>query len=108
VLKRHAEALHELSAEEFSELAGLLKKSSSALREVLRCEKEYVACFGEAEHFNHVHVHVIPRAADLPAELKGPRIFELLKVSEDDAVALDEIRVSCEELRHYFTRGTSK
>jgi hypothetical protein len=48
------------------------------MRTVLSCTKTYVALFAEAEGFAHVHFHVIPRAADLEADLRGPRIFGLL------------------------------
>lgn len=48
------------------------------MRSVLGCAKTYVALFAEAEGFAHVHFHVIPRAADLAADLRGPRIFGLL------------------------------
>jgi len=30
----------------------------------------------EAEGFAHLHVHLIPRFADTPADHRGPRIFE--------------------------------
>lgn len=102
VLRRHAEALHELSAEEFAELPGLLETSVKALRRHLDCEKEYVACFAEAAHFNHVHFHVVAKPGSLPRELEGPAIFRMLKVSEDEAVAPGEIGELCEQLRSYF------
>ncbi len=42
----------------------------------------YVAQFAEAEGFAHGHFHVVPRTADLPAELRGPRVFGLLRQPE--------------------------
>ena len=53
-----------------------------ALHHVLGCEKTYVVQFAEAEGFAHVHFHIVPRAADLAPDLRGPRIFRLL--SPDD------------------------
>ena len=44
----------------------------------MRCDKTYVALFAEAEGFEHLHVHVIPRQADLSPEFRGPRIFGLM------------------------------
>jgi hypothetical protein len=35
--------------------------------------------------------------ADLPAELKGPRVFALLHVDEEHAVAPEDLRRYCEE-----------
>ena len=61
VLKRHAEALHELSTEEYTEMAALLERTVRLLRSEMGCAKEYAMCFAEAEHFNHIHLHVVPR-----------------------------------------------
>lgn len=103
VLKRHAEALHELSREEFSELAELQHKTTKLLHDELNSAKEYVVCFAEAAHFNHIHFHIISRPSDLPSELRGPGIFSMLKVTEDEAVSRDEVRAFCERLRDVFT-----
>ncbi len=102
VLKRHAEALHELSGAEIAELGQLMEKSSKVLHEVLGTQKEYVALFAEAEHFKHVHMHVIARAEDLASELIGPGIFKMLKPAERDVIAPEEIKSFCEELQAHF------
>lgn len=102
VLKRHAEALQELSADEFRELAELQQRTAKVLHAELDCLKEYLACFAEAEHFSHVHIHVIARRHDLAQELRGPGIFRMLKVTEAEAVAPDEIKEFCERLREAF------
>src|SRR5512142_2221893 len=81
VLKRHAEALHELSAEEFSELAQIQARLIPLLHEELNCEKEYVVCYAEQEGFHHIHFHVFAKPFALPKELKGGSSFSLLKVS---------------------------
>lgn len=78
VPRRHVTALDELTAEEAAELGPLLRGVTAAMRGVLGCAKSYVALFAEAEGFAHVHFHVIPRAADLEADLRGPRVFGLL------------------------------
>ncbi|MBN1875800.1 MAG: HIT family protein [Anaerolineae bacterium] len=102
VLKRHAEALHELTPEEFSELALIQARASKLLFEVSGCEKEYLMCLAEAEHFHHIHVHIVPRARDLPDTVKGAKIFALLKPQEDEVVPPDEIKLFCELLREKF------
>src|SRR5512144_1443661 len=61
VLKRHAEALHELTAEEFAELGQLQAKAIPLLHETLHCEKEYISCYAEMENFRHIHIHVFAR-----------------------------------------------
>jgi len=102
VLKRHAEALHELAAEEFAELAQIQAELIRLLYEELHCEKEYVSCYAELEHFRHIHVHVFARPADLPDELKGGNSFALLKVAPEEAVPSSEIVVFCELLKDKF------
>jgi diadenosine tetraphosphate (Ap4A) HIT family hydrolase len=88
---RHVESLDELDLDEAAELGPLLVATTVALREVVGCEKTYVMCFAESEGFHHVHVHVVPRAADLPHEHQGPRIFTLL--ANPDRPAVDPERM---------------
>lgn len=102
VLKRHAEALHELNAEEFIELADIQSRLARFLYEELNCEKEYVVCYAEMEHFHHIHFHVFAKPASLPEELKGGRSFALLKVTPEEAVPSNEIVSFCELLRDKF------
>ena len=78
VPRRHTVALHDLTADEAADLGPLLRGASSALRDVVRCRKTYVALFAEAEGFQHIHFHIIPRQPALTAELRGPRVFGLL------------------------------
>lgn len=99
VLKRHAEALHELTKKEFVELAEISEKLIKRLHKILKCEKEYSMCLAEKEHFYHIHVHIVPKPYNLSKELKGAKIFEMLKVSEKDAVPNQEIRELCEKLK---------
>ena len=102
VLKRHLEALHELSAEEFAELADLQHRTARILHEELDCQKEYLACYAEAEGFSHVHIHVVAKPHDLPDELRGPGIFRMLKVTSEEAIPREEIKEFCERLRGTF------
>ena len=102
VLKRHAEALHDLSHKEFEELADIQARVTRVLFDELKCEKEYVACFAEKEHFHHIHFHLVARPADWPDHLKGTKIFAMINVEESQAVPGDEIRVFCEQLRDRF------
>ena len=102
VLKRHAEALHELTAEEFAELAHIQAKLIPLLHEELRSEKEYVVCYAEMEHFRHIHFHVFAKPAGLPEELKGGGSFALLKGMPDEAIPSREIIAFCELLRDRF------
>ena len=102
VLKRHAEALHDLSREEFAELAEIQYKLAHVMRQDTRVEKEYMMLFAEALGFNHIHIHFVPKPKDLPARLKGPAIFKKLKVTKARAVLPDAIRAFCEQFRAKF------
>jgi diadenosine tetraphosphate (Ap4A) HIT family hydrolase len=106
VLKRHAEALHELTMDEFTELGALQFRLTRFLFEELQCEKEYISCYAEMEHFRHIHVHVFARPPDLPDELKGGKSFALLKVAPEEAVPADEIVAFCERLQSRFHHDT--
>jgi diadenosine tetraphosphate (Ap4A) HIT family hydrolase len=97
VPRRHVTALDELMPEEAADLGPLLSDVTAAMRSVLGCEKSYVALFAEAEGFAHVHFHVVPRQPDLPADLRGPRIFGLLGGDSERHVAepvMDDIATS--------------
>lgn len=100
VSKRHIEALHELSKEAFQELAEVEYKLVQVMHMDRAVEKEYLMCFAESEGFHHVHIHVVPKPADLPADLRGPRVFGLLAVDEEHVIPAQELTAFCEE----FTR----
>jgi diadenosine tetraphosphate (Ap4A) HIT family hydrolase len=74
--RRHVEAVADLSEAEAASLGPLLVQVSSALRDVVGAVKTYVVQYAEHPQHPHVHVHVIPRRADHPEELRGPRIFD--------------------------------
>lgn len=100
VLKRHAEALHSLSGEEFLELSKVLKKITKLLFQELKPHKEYVCCFAEKKNFNHLHFHVIPRPKSLPEQYKGPKIFSLLGKKGESSIPKSEIILFCERLKN--------
>jgi diadenosine tetraphosphate (Ap4A) HIT family hydrolase len=87
----HITALSELSDVAAAELGPMLRALSDALHEVVGCVKTYVLLLAEAEGFGHVHFHVIPRMADQPDELRGPRIFAMLGLPPDQCVSADEM-----------------
>jgi diadenosine tetraphosphate (Ap4A) HIT family hydrolase len=55
VLRRHAEALHELTRDELLELASIQYDVIAELYAALHCQKEYLACYAELAHFQHIH-----------------------------------------------------
>lgn len=104
VLKRHAEALHDLTSEEFAELGQIQFKLTRFLYEELDCEKEYISCYAEAEGFHHIHFHVFARPVDFPNEWQGGRSFALLKVPPEEAVPPVDIAALCQSLKQRFDR----
>jgi len=97
VPRRHALAMAELGDAEAAELGPLLVDLGRALAEVVGCVKTYVMQFAEAEGFGHVHLHVVPRAADLAPDLRGPRVFALLGVPEGERLPeADQDRLALE------------
>jgi diadenosine tetraphosphate (Ap4A) HIT family hydrolase len=65
--KRHVEHLAELSPAEAAELGPLIRETAAAVAKVLAPERVYVLSLGEEVH--HVHLHVIPRYGELPANV---------------------------------------
>ncbi|GGN64372.1 hypothetical protein GCM10011579_033690 [Streptomyces albiflavescens] len=92
--RRHVTAIHELTDMEAETLGMWQVRLSRALRDVTGCVKTYVAQFAEVEGFAHVHFHIMPRMLDLPQQLRGPRVFGLLRQPEQQqvpAAVVDEI-----------------
>lgn len=78
---RHVEALADLSREETANFGPLIQRITAAVRAVLQPAKVYLCQFSEAEGFAHIHFHLIPRTRDLPTELRGAAVFDLLSTS---------------------------
>lgn len=87
---RHIESFHELSDQESQTLGLLRTRASAALIQVVGCAKTYAVMFAGAPGFNHLHVHVIPRASDLPENMRGARIFDYLHPPEAEWVSQPE------------------
>jgi diadenosine tetraphosphate (Ap4A) HIT family hydrolase len=104
VAREHVGAVAELADEACLALGPLLKRASVALHEQLGCEKTYVAQFAEHPLHPHVHFHVIPRAADHPDDRKGPRVFELLGIPDDQCISEDRMNDVAALVAPYFTR----
>lgn len=94
VARRHITSVAEMADEEAATLGPLIREVSRCLQVVVDCEKTYVVQFAEHQNHPHVHVHVIPRARDLPVEQRGPGIFSRMDASSSEVVSaerMDEI-----------------
>ena len=86
VVRRHIEAIDELTEPEAIELGRLLRQVSAALREVTGCVKTYVIQFAEHADHPHVHFHIVPRMADQPEDRRSTKIFTYLNVPDDQRI----------------------
>jgi diadenosine tetraphosphate (Ap4A) HIT family hydrolase len=89
---RHVEALSDLTVIEAEWLGPLLRDVSRALATVTGCLKTYVILLAEAEGFQHVHFHVVPRGNVINESRRGVNVFrflneEPLSDEQRDAVA---------------------
>jgi diadenosine tetraphosphate (Ap4A) HIT family hydrolase len=100
VPRRHVAATADLTDAEAASLGSWQVRLSRALHAVTGCTKTYVVQFAEAEGFQHVHFHVVPRMPDLAAEPRGPGVFALLGVPEDQRLTvgrMDELAAALAE-----------
>jgi diadenosine tetraphosphate (Ap4A) HIT family hydrolase len=91
VPRRHVTTIADLTDAEARSLGPWQVRLSRALEQALGCQKTYVAQFAEAEGFSHVHFHIVPRPPDLPSELRGPRVFQLLGAADRPHVSEDQV-----------------
>lgn len=92
VPRRHVTAIANLTDEEAARLGMWQVRLSRALHVVTGCVKTYVAQFGEAEGFAHVHFHLVPRSPLLASRHYGPRIFAAaLRQPPEDRVSTAEM-----------------
>lgn len=99
VLRRHVTTLAELTDDEAAELGPLTKRASLALAEATGCAKTYLVQFAEHPNHPHVHVHLIARPPDLAPEHRGPGVFSLLGVPDEECVPEDHMNRIAERVR---------
>lgn len=102
---RHVTSFSELPASAAAELGPLVREFSLALTTVTGCVKTYLMQFSEAEGFSHLHLHLVPRAADLPPELCGPGVFGLLRADEAEPLPAGERDALALQLRAAVADG---
>src|SRR5688500_12496724 len=86
VVRRHIEAIDELTEEEAIELGILLQRVSLALKQITGCLKTYVIQFAEMAEHPHVHFHVVPRMSNQPENRRATEVFKYLGVSDKERV----------------------
>ncbi len=99
VLRRHAEALHELTTAELDELATVRRAVVDALHAETKCEKEYLMCVSEGPGFRHLHIHVVPRSPDLRSDRRGAAVFAFLRPTDEEVVSEATVAAFCHRMR---------
>ena len=99
IVRRHIESLEELTDLEAVELGRLIRRTSSALKEISGCLKTYVLQFAESPQHPHVHFHIIPRMADLPENRRSTQIFGYLGVPDKERVSQEEMNAIALKVR---------
>jgi diadenosine tetraphosphate (Ap4A) HIT family hydrolase len=102
---RHVLSFTELSPAAADELGGLVHRMSIALERVTGSVKTYLMQFSEADGFSHLHVHLVPRLADHPADARGPAVFALMAADERDWMGEPERDEVSLALRAAFARA---
>jgi diadenosine tetraphosphate (Ap4A) HIT family hydrolase len=105
VLKRHAEAIHQMRVDELNEFGRLLLLICQALHQTLHTEKEYVIQLAESEGFNHVHFHIIARLPDWPDELGGTEVFSGIGDEVKEPLNSEELAPIAYEIKSYLQEG---
>lgn len=108
VCRRHLTSMSQLTSQEAAVLGPLLCALSTALETVFPARKAYVAFLAEAEGFEHLHIHVVPREDGMPPARRGKRVFDWLGVPEEEAVADEEADRIALELRPLITNRVSR
>jgi diadenosine tetraphosphate (Ap4A) HIT family hydrolase len=89
-LRRHAESLDELTADEAASLGPVLRAASFALKQVVACRKTYVMLFAEHPRYAHVHIHLVPRMDWFGNDDVSTAVFKFLNVPEEEQVPVVE------------------
>ena len=80
IVRRHIEALDELTVAEAADLGALLREASLALKQHTGCQKTYIMQFAESAEHPHVHFHIVPRMLDQALDDKAYRVMRRLGV----------------------------
>ena len=102
VLRRHAEAIDELTAEEAQELGTLLRRVSLALKQELGCSKTYVMQFAESPDHPHVHFHVVARMPNQAPDDRAYRVLRHLGVPVEQRCGEEQLNQLARRLRTHL------
>jgi diadenosine tetraphosphate (Ap4A) HIT family hydrolase len=93
---RHVESFAELTPEEALSFGPLTHRVTQAMNEVIRPAKIYLSMYMEGANAAHLHVHLIPRMNDTPADRRGPRIFEYARESSSTGKSRGDVALAAQ------------
>ncbi len=102
VLRRHTEAIADLTPGEAEELGVLLQQVSQALEKQTGCSKTYVMQFAESASHPHVHFHVVPRLPGQAPEDISYKVLRHLGVPLDEQRSESELNTFVEGVRRHL------
>ena len=88
IVRRHIEALHELTP---AEATALLRDVSLSLKHCIGCQKTYIMQFAESKAHPHVHFHIVPRMLDQAPEDLAYRVMRRLGVPLPERCGEDQL-----------------
>jgi histidine triad (HIT) family protein len=97
--RRHILDLSQATANEIASYGPMLAMATRAIRKVVAPEKVYT--FTLAEAVPHLHIHLIPRAKDMPRAWRGRGILAYPLTPAVNAATLPEV---CRALRQELKR----
>ncbi|MCY4019335.1 MAG: HIT family protein [Chloroflexi bacterium] len=103
VLRRHVEAIADLSPGEAQELGALLQLVSGALKKQTGCSKTYVMQFAESASHPHVHFHVVPRMPEQAPEDISYKVLRHLGVPLRERPSEDDLNAFARGMRGHLT-----
>ena len=103
--KRHIESISAMTLAEARGFGEISSRAGAALERVTGVKKVYLAVFGEAQKFAHIHAHVIPRPIALDDKHLGPLIVDLMRSDTDLAPISEAERIVAAVRRELVPRA---
>lgn len=97
-LRRHAEDITELTAEELASIGPVLARVCGGIRDAAEVDRVYINVFGETNR--HLHIVLVARGEEIPPEYRGPAMLANMgELPTDDARAAEVARTLQRSLR---------
>ncbi len=88
ISQRHCPGPAHMDDDEARAFGPALRHFESLLQEITGADRIYTAALGESNH--HLHVHMVPRYADMPKGAVGWGVFDLERAAAAGEVTVDQ------------------